>query len=534
VDPEQYYTSITPQAKRKDLAQFFTPPEIAEFMVKWVLDVRPRTILDPAAGTGIFVRKVSDINQAGGKAPSVLAMDVDPDILKVAKESLESCPNVQYKVADFLKCRLQVPFDAVVCNPPYYKHHFVEDKKQLVGQFNRRYGSSLTRMTSVYCLFLIKAVNLLAAGGRGSFIIPSEFMNADYGVAVKSYLLEHRLLDAILVLDYESRAFSDALTTSCILLISKDPSKPREAQVKLFRARGTRDFADLCARILNGTAVPLRSLDAGILDPDLKWHNYFYTARPRNHPDLLPPLESLARCSRGIATGSNEYFTLSELERRQGGLSEDEVRACVTKSAQAGELVFTARDFERLRSGNKKCYLLYPGGELTPAMRHYLARGERLAVHEKFLTRNRHPWYRPEQRSPADIWVTVFYRGRPRFVLNEARILNLTTFHGIYLRPSFSSLREILFAYLNSFLCAEFIRPQRREYGDGLLKLEPRDVERILLPEFARMSGPDLDAVRDAVALLREGRLDTGRFLESIDPVFERFGTGLSGEHSPA
>jgi adenine-specific DNA-methyltransferase len=461
-------------------------------------------------------------------------MDVDPDILRVAKESLQDYPNVRYEVADFLKCRLEGPFDAVVCNPPYYKHHFVEDKKQLVGRFNRRYGSCLTRMTSVYCLFLIKAVNLLAAGGRGAFIIPSEFMNADYGVAVKSYLLEHRLLDAILALDYESRAFPDALTTSCILLISKDPSGPREAPVRFFRAQGARDFADLCAGILNGTAVPLRSLEAGSLDPNWKWHNYFDTARPRSHPDLLLPLESLARCSRGIATGSNEYFTLSESERKQAGLAENEVRPCVTKSAQAGELVFTARDFERLRTCNKKCYLLYPGGELTAAMRRYLARGERLAVHERFLTRNRHPWYRPEQRPPADIWVTVFYRGRPRFVLNEARILNLTTFHGIYLHPAFSNLREILFAYLNSSLCVDFIRPQRREYGGGLLKLEPRDVERILLPEFARMSRPDLEAVRGAVALLRVGGLDTGHFLESIDPVFERYGKGLAGESLPA
>jgi adenine-specific DNA-methyltransferase len=499
-------------------------------MVKWVLGVRPRTILDPAAGTGVFIRKISAINQAGDEAPAVLAMDVDPEILGVAKESLPTNRKVRYEVADFLKCMLDEPFDAVVCNPPYYKHHYVEEKDQLVRQFNRRYGSSLSRMTSVYCLFLIKAANLLAAGGRGAFIIPSEFMNANYGVAVKSYLLEHRLLDAILVLDYESRAFSDALTTSCILLISKNPSRPRGAPVKLFRARGARDFADLCAGILNGTAAPLRSLEAGRLDPNLKWHNYFDTALRRDQPDQFSPLEGLAKCSRGIATGSNEYFTLSELERKQGGLSEDEVRPCVTKSAQAGELIFTAEDFERLRTSNKKCYLLYPVDDLTPAMRRYLARGKHLAVHEKFLTRNRHPWYRPEQRPPADIWVTVFYRGRPRFVLNEARILNLTTFHGIYLHPSLSSLREIMFAYLNSSLCTEFIRAQSREYGDGLLKLEPRDVERILLPEFAKMSEPDLNAVRDAVALLRKGRLDTGGFLERINPVFERFEKRLASK----
>jgi len=533
LDPEAYYASITPQAKRKDLAQFFTPPQIAEFMVRWVLAARPRTILDPAAGTGIFIRKVCTINGAGCEPPHVLAIDVDPDILDVAKNCLKGHPNVRYRLTDFLRTEFDQLFDGVICNPPYYKHHFVEDKNNLVEEFNRRYGSALTRMTSVYCLFLVKAVNLLAEGGRCAFIIPSEFMNADYGVAVKSYLLDHRLLDAILVLNSESRAFSDALTTSCILLISKDSSKRRGAPVRLFQAEDARSFAEIGDQILNGTAVPFKSLDEDSFDPSVKWHNYFFTTRWSNRIDVLCQLEGIAGCSRGIATGSNEYFTLSEKETNKWGLSEDEVRPCVTKSVHADKLVFTRQDFERLRDLNKKCYLLYPSSDLTPGMRIYLERGERLGVNGKFLTRNRHPWHRPEQRPAADIWVTVFYRGRPRFVLNEAGVLNLTAFHGIYLRPLFSGLRDILFAYLNSSLCSEFIRQQRREYGDGLLKLEPRDVERILVPDFSKMADLDLQSVRTAVSLLREGSLDSAGFLRTIDPLFDAFGKAFLSEASP-
>jgi adenine-specific DNA-methyltransferase len=153
-------------------------------------------------------------------------------------------------------------------------------------------------------------------------------------------------------------------------------------------------------------------------------------------------------------------------------------------------------------------------------MQAYLKHGEAAGVHERFLTKTRKNWYEPEKRASASIWVTVFYRGAPRFVLNEAGILHLTTFHGIYLKPLFSSFELPLLAYLSSEVCADFIRENRREYGDGLLKLEPRDVERILVPDFTTIPESNLQEIRNTVSELCQGALPSE---ESAAWIYELF-----------
>ena len=40
------------QGETKQLGQVATPAPIAALMAKWVMSVRPRTVLDPAAGLG--------------------------------------------------------------------------------------------------------------------------------------------------------------------------------------------------------------------------------------------------------------------------------------------------------------------------------------------------------------------------------------------------------------------------------------------------------------------------------------------------
>ena len=45
---------------RKRYGQFFTHPEVAEFMVRWVLKSGERMLFDPAFGMGAFWRPVAD------------------------------------------------------------------------------------------------------------------------------------------------------------------------------------------------------------------------------------------------------------------------------------------------------------------------------------------------------------------------------------------------------------------------------------------------------------------------------------------
>ena len=41
---------------RRNNGQFFTPPDVAEFMVRYGIEGGTKTMLDPACGLGIFIR----------------------------------------------------------------------------------------------------------------------------------------------------------------------------------------------------------------------------------------------------------------------------------------------------------------------------------------------------------------------------------------------------------------------------------------------------------------------------------------------
>ena len=55
-----------------------------------------------------------------------------------------------------------------------------------------------------------------------AYIIPSEFLNSDYGVEVKRTLIQSGVLKHVIIVDFTQCAFDDALTTACILLCKND------------------------------------------------------------------------------------------------------------------------------------------------------------------------------------------------------------------------------------------------------------------------------------------------------------------------
>ncbi len=71
-------------------------------------------------------------------------------------------------------------------------------------------------------------------------------------------------------------------------------------------------------------------------------------------------------------------------------------------------------------------------------------------------------------------------------VRNEAQIYNLTTFHSIFVLDEANT--DLIFAYLLTPLAKDIIMQNRREYGGGLEKLEPLDINHAVCVNFAAMS----------------------------------------------
>ena len=175
------------------LAQFFTPLPVAEFIWKVVrilcgnrLSKRAR-VIDPAAGTGVFLEAVSKEE----KIPSrqIFGIEIDPS-LRCCREQLP--PGMPFFEGDGLLGEFPgvVPgrFDVVVGNPPFGR--LGDIVPQVVeqsgwerfaiwhsGGIPERQGERTRKLEGcpIELLFLERALDLVKLGGLVAFILPDGF-----------------------------------------------------------------------------------------------------------------------------------------------------------------------------------------------------------------------------------------------------------------------------------------------------------------------------------------------------------------------
>jgi len=146
-------------------------------------------------------------------------------------------------------------------------------------------------------------------------------------------------------------------------------------------------------------------------------------------------------------------------------------------------LVFSAQKLAALVSADRRCHLLNPRRN-DSGLERYLQKGESLGIPKRHLPSHRPVWYLPENRAVADIWVAVFSRESVKFILNTSGAKNLTCFHGLYAKAGKEHLAPLLTLFLNSSWGRDAFSQVNRYYGDGLNKLEPKDVEALPCPQL--------------------------------------------------
>jgi adenine-specific DNA-methyltransferase len=475
---EKNYSKLISLEHRKKFAQFFTPFQLASIMADWLFgNQNMQTVLEPAFGLGVFSRallsKKSDL--------SIKGFDIDEKIFAEAKEIFNDTSNVDLHLEDYMFNDWDNKYDGIICNPPYFKFHDY-DNKTILSEIENRLKVKLNGFTNLYTLFLLKSIYQLNPNGRLAYIIPSEFLNSDYGKLVKLALIKNKVLRHIVVFNFEENVFDDALTTACILLCSNDKHSQK---VKFSTIKKVDDLELIKSYISN---YPLNNTNDSIFDinelkPEVKWRKYYQEQNGIRYKNLIP-FSNVAKVVRGIATGANEYFTFSKSKANQYRIDKKYLLPCICKAVDVKGNFFTTGNFHSLVNSDRQTYLFNAIGSNDENVLKYIKLGEKSGVDKKYLTACRTPWYSLENRPPSPIWVSVFNRSGLKFIRNEAGISNLTTFHCVY--PVQNSLFDhvnvdILFAYLLTDVAREIFEDNRREYGNGLQKFEPNDLNKAMM-----------------------------------------------------
>ncbi|MDQ6787426.1 MAG: SAM-dependent methyltransferase [Acidobacteriota bacterium] len=469
-DVERDYAQITLLTHRKKFAQFFTPPPIAELMAEWLLgNGELQSVLEPAFGLGIFSRNLLKYKPD----LSIKGYEIDVNIFQRAKALFANDESVRLRLEDYIYNDWNNKYDGIICNPPYFKFHDY-DNKNIIGEIEEKISFKLNGSTNLYALFLLKSLYQLKINGRAAYIIPSEFLNSDYGKLIKSYIVENKSLRHVIIVDFEENVFDDALTTSSILLFANDE---KADLVQFSNVKSLDDLNEIKQIVSNDSITNSASFKFKDLDPKVKWRTYYQKQNSLEYKNLVP-FSTYGKVVRGIATGANKYFTFNQSKAEKYNISPKYLLPCVCKAMDVKNSFFTKEDFEKLKENDKPIFLLNAVNPIDDAVKDYLKKGETEGIHKKFLTASRKPWYSLENRPPAPIWVSVFNRNGLRFIRNEANISNLTTFHCIYLNIFSLPKTDLLFAYLLTDVSRQIFEDNRREYGNGLQKFEPNDINK--------------------------------------------------------
>ncbi len=473
-------------AKRNRVGQFATPGALAEEILRycwqhWRQRPDPVHFLEPCVGTGAFYSALLRVFPRG-RIKRATGYELDPAHAETAR-SLWQTSGLAVTQGDFLQ---QPPphqrYNLLITNPPYVRHHHLgrDQKERLQALVRERLGIPISGLAGLYCYFLLLADAWLEDGGLSVWLIPSEFMDVNYGTAVKEYLTTRVRLRHLHRFSPSDVQFSDALVSSAIVVFEK--ATPPAAKVVFSLGESL---------VRPGQSISLRHASLRAAD---KWMTYTTAMNgSRSGRDIL--FGDLFTIRRGLATGNNRFFILPRAEARRRGLPETFLRPILPSPRCLSETVIetNADGFPRLDPQLALLDCRLSEAEIVerhPALWRYLEAGKGEGIHESYLTSRRTPWYSQEDRPPPPFLCTYMGRkgdGRKpfRFLWNKSQ----ATAHNVYLllypRGGLQealardpSLHGAVFAALQS-LDTEIIASNGRVYGGGLYKLEPRELANI-------------------------------------------------------
>ena len=471
-------------AERNKWGQFATPTALALSLARYARSLMGNQsvrFLDPAIGTGSFYSALREVLPSRNIAEAY-GIELDTLFANTAMK-LWAEQGLRMTQGDFTRQPLpDRRYNLVIANPPYVRHHHLsgEEKGRLKARLSQSLRLEMSGLAGLYCYFMLLSHDWMEEQGLAIWLIPSEFMDVNYGSTVRRYLTEHVTLLHLHRFCPTDAQFTDALVSSAVVVFRKSPPPPGHS-----------------ARFSFGGSVEAPNSEALValetLRESQKWTQF--PANPSIFKSNDLKLGDIFSIKRGLATGANGFFILTEAEAEKWqiprkflkpilpgprNLTNDIVQSSPNGLPDVSPLLFLLdcdAPEEKIRQNWPRFY-------------EYIRQGRDKEIDIAYIARHRTPWYSQENRPPAPFLCTYMGRSRNgkhpfRFIWNRSQ----ATAHNVYLMlyPK-GPLRDLLDAHpeyaAQIFETLQNIGPERfisegRVYGGGLHKVEPKELAKI-------------------------------------------------------
>lgn len=462
---------------RRNSGVTFTPQWVVDQMLGFVGPMsRPyQEIVDAGAGAGRF----SIAAAARFAGSQVVAVEKDIGLataLRHATRARGLGKRIEVRHGDFLDCPL--PYTGrrlFLGNPPYVRHHTLSARqktwlKGVGAQLEKRFSG----LSGLHVYFLARILAEARDGDGLLMILPSEWLEARYGAAIKSAILERARKVQLFIFPSDEEVFEGTMTTSVIL--SLEFGGPTEQFSVAFAGRDrelrVEEMKLLQLPLSGAEQVNWLHLSHDALEQEASVEN----AMASTHIEL----GELFDVHRGQVTGKNvAWIATSET----AALIPDRfLFPCVTEAKDIfdldGDVLRAARKLKRVIDLPADLGLI--GKEERDDIYRFLRLAKNMGAATSYIASHRNPWWKVNLRDAPSIVMTYMGRRAPRFAVNGcyARLLNIA--HGLY--PKVKLSRAQLLSIVR-WLNANGEERIGRTYAGGLVKVEPGDAQRIRIPD---------------------------------------------------
>jgi adenine-specific DNA methylase len=515
----QVLTEHSAQDRRR-LGAYYTPPELSAIVSKWAVREAKDRILEPSFGGCVFIRSVAEcLKQKGSRKINthVYGCDVDNLAFRHLKATFPGgFPNSNFPKKSFLKIRPRdfgkIKFEAVVGNPPYLSYQNMTTTQRRSALKLVEPELVLNPKASLWAYFVTHGLSFLKNGGRMGWILPGSLIFTDYGRDLLEKLATR--FEQVTAIKLQQRCFGHVGTdeSSVILFCEKFGPAVEGAPHKIVHALDLKECANIAEVLAKPTSAKRGKPNERIL-PSVDEEINRISRELQSVPGLRR-LGEIADVKIGVVTGANRFFLLSQSQAKTLSIPAEAQLPFFTRFYQAAGLMFTSADIASARDNEEACILLD-----TRRSAHFQSVSAYLSTFDEELKQSNETfkkgslWHQPQLGQISDSFLSYMHDSGPRLVLNKAAVYCTNSIHRVFFKAGTAEIQHYLAAIGVMSTLGQFVAEiEGRSYGSGVLKIEPSEAKRILVPSNCAASLMEAKQVATEIdKLFRASEADKAR-----------------------
>ncbi len=505
---------------------YYTPPQIAEFIVRWAIDHDDDKVMEPSCGDGSFLKAIKRHFQNLGVDDSLISDRVTGIELDKCEAKKAALYPANIFVGDFFSYYQKhidgkMHYDVIVGNPPFIRYQNFDEKYQTVAfELMQKYGFHPNRLTNIWLPFLVLSCKALGDSGKLGMVIPAELFQVDYAAETRNFLSSS--FERLTILTFKQLVF-EGIQQEVILLLGE--KKSAQKGIRVLELDGMDDLENLNIDELNH--AELKFLDHS----SEKWVKYYLTNEELallsrlNDDNRISNATDLYEVNVGLVSGENAFFLMNKDNVDKNKLKDVTV-PIIGRSEQLKGVVLTDDDFRDLIDSKKKVFMFAPQDvnedQLDTYSRKYIKYGTEQGYSKNYKCRIRKHWYVVPKSWIADAFLIRQANLYPKMILNEKKTFVTDTLHKVRFLNNVNG-KHVVAAFINSYTLA-LSETLGRSYGGGVLTFEPGEMRKFRIPMI------DADQLDLNLIDKWQRKGDYNQILSYTDKILLQNGLGLT-EH---